>query len=229
MNESRILVVEDEKGIAAVISDLLRGEGHIVEVATDGKTGLHRALTESFDLIVLDVMLPGVDGYEICERIREHGFEGAVLMLTAKAHVNDRVEGLRKGADDYLVKPFSPEELSARAEALLRRVHKRGVTPVMSYKFGDIAVDFSRMELAKNGKPLSLTGKEWELLRMLVNNRGQVLSRDAILRKVWGEQKFITPRTVDVHVAWLRQKVERNPQTPRHIQTVRGEGYRFVA
>jgi two-component system alkaline phosphatase synthesis response regulator PhoP len=225
---SRLLLVEDEKGIAIVIADLLRGEGHTVEAVADGETGLQRALTGNFDLLILDVMLPGINGYEICKRVREHGFEGAILMLTARAQVNDRVEGLRKGADDYLIKPFSPEELAARAHALLRRVHKKGVTPVVSYKFGDVEIDFSQMEIVKNGQPLSLTGKEWELLRFLINNRGQILSRDAILAKVWGEQKFITPRTVDVHIAWLRQKLEKNPQSPRHILTIRGEGYRFV-
>src|SRR5438445_2318479 len=226
---SRILLVEDEKGIAVVVSDLLRGEGYDVESVAEGQAGLQRALEGNFHLLILDLMLPGLNGYEICKSVRDRGFEGAILMLTARGQVRDRVEGLQKGADDYLVKPFSPEELVARVQALLRRVHKKGLTPVMSYQFGNVTIDFVQLKALKDHKPISLTAKEWELLRFLINNRGQVLTREIILGKVWVEQKFITPRTVDVHIAWLRQKLEANPQSPSHIVTVRGEGYRFVA
>ena len=226
---SRILLVEDEKGIALIVQDLLRSEGHSVEVVGDGRAGLTRALDGPFDLLILDVMLPGLNGYEICQGVRERGFEGAILMLTAKGQVSDRVQGLRKGADDYLVKPFSPAELAARTEALLRRIHKQGLTPVMAYRFGNVEVDFVKLKLRKEDKPVGLAAKEWDLLRLLINHRGQVLTRETILGKVWAEQKFITARTVDVHIAWLRQKLEQDPQSPSYIVTVRGQGYRFVA
>jgi two-component system alkaline phosphatase synthesis response regulator PhoP len=226
--KSRVLLVEDEPGISLVVSDLLREEGYTVESIGEGKAGLQMAIKGHFDLLILDVMLPGLGGFEICQRAREQGFDGAILMLTARGQVHDRVEGLRKGADDYLVKPFSPEELLARIDALLRRVHKKGLTPVMSYQFGHVTLDFVRLKALKQLKPISLTFKEWELLRLLVNNRGQVLTRGVILQKVWAEQKFITPRTVDVHIAWLRQKLEEDPRSPAHIVTVRGEGYRFT-
>jgi len=224
---SRILLVEDEPGVVVVVSDLLRAEGHAVEAAREGKSGLRRATEERFDLLILDVMLPGLNGFEICHAVREGGFDGAILMLTAKGQVPDRVQGLRTGADDYLVKPFDPDELLARVSALLRRVHKEQLTPVMRLEFGGVTADFARMEFHKDALPISLAGKEAELLRFLINHRGQVVSREKILKQVWKEQPFITERSVDVHVSWLRQKLENDPQSPRHILTVRGEGYRF--
>ena len=219
--------MEDEPGILLVIADLLRSEGHVVETAAEGNVGLHQATAQKFDLLILDVMLPGLNGFEICHAVREQGFDSAILMLTAKGQIRDRVHGLQTGADDYLVKPFNPDELVARVSALLRRVHKENLTPVMKFQFGNVLADFSQMEFFKNGKPVSLAAKEAELLRLLVNHRGQVLSREQILKQVWSEQHFITERTVDVHVAWLRQKLEDNPESPRHILTIRGEGYRF--
>lgn len=225
---ARILLVEDEPGVVLVVSDLLRAEGHVVESAQDGVSGLRLATEESFDLLILDVMLPGVGGFEICHTARERGFDGGILMLTARGHVRDRVEGLRTGADDYLAKPFDPDELIARVNALLRRVHKEQLTPVIRIEFGGVAADFVRNEFRCGPKVVRLTAKEAELLRFLINHRGQVLSREQILKQVWKEQPFITPRTVDVHVAWLRQKLEGDPQYPKHILTVRGEGYRFV-
>jgi two-component system alkaline phosphatase synthesis response regulator PhoP len=225
---ARILLVEDEPGVVRVVSDLLRAEGHAVETAKDGATGLRRATEESFDLLILDVMLPGPDGFDICHAARQRGFDGAILMLTAKGQVRDRVEGLRTGADDYLVKPFDPEELVARVAALLRRVHKEQLTPVMRIEFGGNTADFARMEFTRHGRRLDLAAKEAELLRFLINHRGQVLTRERILNQVWKEQPHITARTVDVHIAWLRQKLEDDPQTPKHILTLRGEGYRFV-
>jgi two-component system alkaline phosphatase synthesis response regulator PhoP len=227
--DSRILLVEDERGVAIVVSDLLRSQGYTVEVADNGQAGLQQATDGHFDLLILDVMLPGLSGFEICQSVRERGFDGAILMLTAKGEVRDRVEGLQEGADDYVVKPFAPAELVARTEALLRRVHKKGVTPVECFRFGNVIADFSNSEFHKNGQPVSLAGKEAELLRLLVNHRGQVLTRQSILDQVWKEQKFITARTVDVHIAWLRQKLEDNPQSPKFIYTVRGEGYSFRA
>jgi two-component system alkaline phosphatase synthesis response regulator PhoP len=225
---ARILFVEDEPGVVRVVADLLRAEGHAVETAKDGTAGLRRATEESFDLLILDVMLPGAGGFEICHAARERGFDGAILMLTAKGQVRDRVQGLRTGADDYLVKPFDPDELVARVSALLRRVHKEQLTPVMRVEFGDNTADFARMEFSRKGRRLDLAAKEAELLRFLINHRGQALTRERILNQVWKEQPHITPRTVDVHIAWLRQKLEDDPQTPKHILTLRGEGYRFV-
>lgn len=224
---ARVLIVEDEPGVALVVSDLLRAANHVVETARDGLAGLRRASEELFDLLILDVMLPGSSGFEICHAVREQGFDGAILMLTARGQVSDRVHGLRTGADDYLVKPFDPDELLARVSALLRRVHKEELTPVMRIEFGSAAADFAQNEFSKSGKLANLAPKEAELLRLLVNHRGQVLSRAKILKHVWKEQSFITPRTVDVHIAWLRQKLEDDPQSPKYIVTVRGEGYRF--
>jgi DNA-binding response OmpR family regulator len=224
---ARILFVEDEPGVVRVVADLLRAEGYAVETGKDGTTGLRRATEETFDLLILDVMLPGPDGFDICHAARERGFDGAILMLTARGQVPDRVHGLRTGADDYLVKPFDPDELVARVAALLRRVHKEQLTPVMRVEFGDNTADFARREFTRQGRPLELTPKEAELLRFLINHRGQVLTRERILKQVWKEQPHITARTVDVHIAWLRQKLEDDPQDPKHILTVRGEGYRF--
>jgi two-component system, OmpR family, alkaline phosphatase synthesis response regulator PhoP len=226
---AKILLVEDESGIAEVMADLLRAEDYEVEIAGHGDLGLRRALDGSFDLLILDVMLPGKSGYEICHAVREAGYDGGILMLTALGLVGDRVTGLKTGADDYLVKPFDPDELLARTEAILRRSGKASRTPVSRIRFGPISVDFSSGVVLKDGEPLALTAKEFELLRMLVNHRGRVISREEILSTVWKEQPFITPRTVDVHIAWLRQKVEEQPQIPRYLLTVRGEGYRFNA
>jgi len=225
--ESHVLIVEDEPGILLVIADLLRAQGHVIETAAEGLEGLRLATSRKFDLLILDVMLPGLNGFEICHAVREQGFDGAILMLTARGQVRDRVHGLQTGADDYLVKPFDPDELVARVNALLRRVHKEALTPVMKFQFGNVTADFSQMEFSKAGRTVTLAAKEAELLRVLVNHRGQVLSREQILQQVWSEQPFITERTVDVHVAWLRQKLEENPESPRHILTIRGEGYRF--
>ena len=224
---ARILLVEDEPGVVLVVSDLLRAHGHGVETAVDGNKGLEIALENRFDLLILDVMLPGAGGFEICRAVRERGFDGAILMLTAKGQTPDKVQGLRTGADDYLVKPFDPDELLARVEALLRRVHKQDLTPVMKFEFGNVTVDFAYGKFLKHGKPVALAAKEADLLRALVNHRGQVLSREKILKQVWSGQPFITERTVDVHIAWLRQKLEDDPQSPKYILTARGEGYRF--
>jgi len=224
---SRILLVEDGPDVQLVVADLLRGHGHHVVVSGDGKEALGIATEQSFDLMILDVMLPGMTGFELCNAVREHGFDGAILMLTARAQVGDRVEGLNTGADDYLIKPFDPQELLARVTALLRRLGKTPLTPVLQYQFGDVKVDFGRREVSRAGVLLNLAAKELQLLRLLIDHRGQVLSRERLLSRVWQEQPFIGPRTVDVHIAWLRQKLEENPQTPRHIVTVRGEGYCF--
>ncbi len=224
---SRILLVEDEPGLVLTLTDLLGAEGYQVDSATDGVSGLAKALSGQFDLVVLDVMLPGKNGFDLCRELRQHGRDVAVLMLTAKTQVADRVVGLKLGADDYLAKPFDPSELLARVEALLRRVRREKLTPVRRFQFDAIQVDFDKPEVRKNGATVNLTGKELHLLRYLIDHRGKVLSREELLKNVWGYQPDISTRTVDVHIAWLRQKLEDRPQFPRHILTVRGSGYRF--
>ncbi len=226
---SRILLVEDEPALSLTLSDLLGGEGYTVETVTDGNAGLERALREPWDLIVLDVMLPGRSGLDVCRELRQHGKDTAILMLTARSQLTDRVEGLKLGADDYLTKPFEPPELLARVEALLRRIRKDKLRPVVRFEFGDIAIDFESAEVRKGGAPVPLAAKELELLRYFVDHRGKVVSREELLEAVWEYQPGVSSRTIDVHVAWLRQKLEDNPQTPRHIHTVRGVGYRFSA
>jgi DNA-binding response OmpR family regulator len=224
---ARLLIVEDEPGVAMILGDLLRAQGHDVTEAADGHAGAEAITHGRFDLLILDVMLPGQDGFALCRLARTRGFDGGILMLTARGQVADRVEGLQTGADDYLVKPFDSDELLARVAALLRRVHKATLTPVMRFAFGQVEVDFAASQVRRDGALVALAAKELQLLRLLVDHRGQVLSRERILAAVWSQQPFITPRTVDVHVAWLRQKLEADPQAPRHILTVRGEGYRF--
>ena len=225
---ARILLVEDEPGLVMTLSDLLGAEGYEVESATDGPAGLSRALKEKFDLIVLDVMLPGKSGLEVCRELRQQGSEVAVIMLTAKTQLYDRVAGLKLGADDYLTKPFEPPELLARIEALLRRV-KPEAASVTRFQFGDVEIDFERGEVRKGDAEVNLAAKELDLLRYLIDHRGNVVSRDELLEAVWEYQPGVSSRTIDVHVAWLRQKLEDTPQNPRHIHTVRGVGYRFAA
>jgi two-component system alkaline phosphatase synthesis response regulator PhoP len=223
----RILLVEDEPGLVLTLSDLLAAEGYEVESATDGPAGLAKATSERFDLVILDVMLPGKNGFEVCREIRQRGSDVAILMLTAKTQVIDRVVGLRLGADDYLTKPFDPAELLARVEARLRRVEKETRTPAGRFEFGSVVVDFEKAEVTRQGVRVNLAGRELQLLRYLVEHRGKTLSRDELLQNVWEYQPDISTRTIDVHIAWLRQKIEDNPQYPKHILTVRGSGYRF--
>jgi two-component system alkaline phosphatase synthesis response regulator PhoP len=225
----RILLVEDEPGLVLTISDLLAGEGYDVDSAADGETGLAKAAAGAFDLVVLDVMLPRKSGFEVCRELRQKGIDTAILMLTARTQVVDRVVGLKLGADDYLTKPFDPAELLARVEALLRRVQKENRIPVRTFQFANVEVDFDRAEVRKNGLPVNLAAKELQLLRYLVDNRDRVVPREEILQRVWEYHSEVSSRTIDVHVAWLRQKLEENPQFPKHIQTIRGKGYRFTA
>jgi two-component system alkaline phosphatase synthesis response regulator PhoP len=223
----RVLLVEDEPSVSMTLADLLAGEGYDVEIAADGKTGLSRAANEAFDVVLLDVMLPGMNGFDVCRELRRMGKDVAILMLTARGQLTDRVVGLKLGADDYLTKPFEPPELLARVEALLRRVRKQGLPAVATFQFGDVAIDFERGDATKGGAPIALAAKEFELLRYLVNRRGKVVSREELLESVWEYQPGVSSRTLDVHIAWLRQKLEENPATPKHIHTVRGVGYRF--
>lgn len=225
----RILLIEDEPGLVLTVSDLLAGEGYEVASEQDGESGLRTAIEGCFDALILDVMLPRKTGFDVCRDLRQKGIDTPILMLTARGQVIDRVVGLKLGADDYLTKPFAPAELLARLEALLRRVHKEKLIPVETFEFDNVVVDFRRAEVIRNGRPVSLAGKELQLLRYLIDNRERVVPREEIMRKVWDYSSDASSRTIDTHVAWLRQKLEENAQSPRHIQTIRGKGYRFTA
>lgn len=224
----RILIVEDEPGLVLTITDLLTAEGYEVAAATDGASGLAMATDQQFAAIILDVMLPKKTGFDVCRELRQKGVDSAILMLTAKAQVVNRVVGLKLGADDYLAKPFEPAELLARIEALLRRVHKEGRIGVRTFRFDDVEIDFENSEILKGGQRVEVAAKELLLLRYLVDHRDRVVPREEILQKVWEYDSQVTSRTVDVHVSWLRQKLD-NSQNPKHIQTIRGKGYRFTA
>jgi two-component system alkaline phosphatase synthesis response regulator PhoP len=225
--ERRILLVEDEPSLVLTVSDRLLSEGYQVETAGDGETALARALAEPFDLIVLDVMLPGRDGFEVCRELRSRGGQIPVLMLTARSQVIDRVVGLKLGADDYLTKPFEMIELLARVEALLRRSSAPAAS-AGTYTFGDVRVDFRRAEVFRGNEPVTLSALEFKLLAYFIENRGALLTRDELLDKVWGYDAMPVTRTVDVHVGSLRQKLERNPSHPELFLTVHRRGYRFA-
>ena len=220
----RILVVEDDTAIAFGLQLDLQGEGYDVEIESDGARALQRARTEAFDLILLDVMLPGKDGFEVCRELRKSGSKTPVIMLTARAQEAEKVMGLEIGADDYVTKPFSPRELRARVKAALRRTDEDDV-PV--YRFGDAEVDFGRCELRRAGTPVDVTALEFKLLTAFVRNGGKVLSRAQLLNLVWGHGTFVTDRVVDNHVVTLRKKIEPKPSAPRYLVSVRGLGYRF--
>jgi len=226
---SRILLVEDEPGLRLTVSDLLTAEGYQVETAVDGPTGLKMGGNRELELIILDVMLPGKNGFDVCRELRQQGCDAAILMLTAKTQVLDRVVGLKLGADDYLTKPFDPAELLARVEALLRRVAKKKPTAVVRFEFNAVEANFESGQVTKNGAPVNMAAKELQLLRYLIDRRGTVVTREDLLQHVWEYQSDVSSRTIDVHIAWLRQKLEDNPQNPKFIHTVRGVGYRFSA
>jgi DNA-binding response OmpR family regulator len=223
----KILIIEDEESILMALEDNLRLEGYEVACAGDGEQGLSMARDHDFDLIILDIMLPKMDGFEVCKRLRREGIDIPILMLTAKSQEIDKVLGLELGADDYVTKPFSPRELLARIKALLRRTRhfQQGME---SFKFGDIEVDFGKYEVKKRGKLIYLTALEFSLLHFLIKHKGQVVHRDAILDEVWGAGVFVQPRTVDKHISSLRNKIENDPQNPMHILGVRGVGYKFA-
>ena len=219
---SRILVVEDEPVIAAGLLDELRAEGYEVSLAEDGYAALDAARQGPWDLILLDVMLPGRDGWAVCRELRTEKNFTPILMLTALNRDRDKIRGLDLGADDYLTKPFSPGELLARVRALLRRAGRRA-----EYAFGDCVLDVDSCTLTRSGRAVDLTAVEFKLLRAFVENPAKVLSIDELLRRVWGPDVFLTDRVVYTHVNNLRGKVERQPSAPRHILSVRGLGYRF--
>jgi two-component system alkaline phosphatase synthesis response regulator PhoP len=224
----RVLLVEDEAGLRLTLSDRLASEGYAVETAVDGVAGLAHAASGTFDLIVLDVMLPRMNGFDVCREVRQRGVTTPILMLTARGQVVDKVVGLKLGADDYLTKPFETIELMARLEALLRRRPSSPEPGGERYRFGDIVVDFRRMEVTRGGQQLDLSAREFKLLRYLIEHRGATLSRDALLAEVWGYDEMPLTRTVDVHVAGLRQKIEANPKSPEFLLTVHGLGYKFI-
>ncbi len=222
--------MEDEPGLQLTLSDRLRREGYVVDTAGDGQTGLDKAATGEFDLVLLDVMLPRKNGFDVLRDLRQRGLETPVIMLTARSQVVDTVVGLKLGADDYLSKPFEMMELLARVEARLRRrTTPPATTPVSEgYQFGDVRVDFRSAEVFRGPDTIELSAREYQLLRYLIEHRNDVISRDQLLNEVWGYNAMPSTRTVDVHVAWLRQKIEPNPRHPQFLLTVHGLGYRFV-
>ena len=222
---TRILVVEDEPGIALGLEDDLKMEGYDVEVASDGLTASRRARETAFDLILLDLMLPGKDGLEVCRELRRAGLRTPILMLTAKAQEAEKVMGLELGADDYVTKPFGARELRARIKALLRRASD-GAEPEQ-YGFGDVEVDFLRGEVRRNGAAVEMTPIEFKLMALFIRSRGRVLSRERLIEGVWGPDTFASDRVVDNHIANLRKKIEHDPANPRYLRNLRGLGYRF--
>jgi DNA-binding response OmpR family regulator len=221
----RILVVEDEPAIALGLEDDLKMEGYDVEVTGDGVIACRRAREGAFDLVILDVMLPGKDGFEVCRELRRAGLKMPILMLTAKAQEAEKVMGFELGADDYVTKPFGTRELRARIKALLRR--SGGEQDAECCRFGDVEVNFARGELLKGGAAVELTPIEFKLLALFIRSRGRVLSRDKLLDGAWGADTFGSARIVDNHIANLRKKIERDPAKPRFLLNVRGLGYRF--
>jgi len=227
VTQKRILLVEDEGGLVITLTDRLTREGYAVESAADGESGLARASGEAFDVLLLDLMLPRMSGFDVCRELRRRGIETPVIMLTARGQVVDKVVGLKLGADDYVTKPFEMAELLARIEAQLRRA-PAVPHPAEGYVFGDVRVDFRKAEAIRDGQPIELSAREFQLLRYFVEHRGATLSRDELLNEVWGYNAMPSTRTVDVHVAWLRQKVEPNPRHPQFILTIHGMGYKFA-
>jgi len=223
----RLLIIEDELPMRTALQDVLQAEGYRVLTAADGECGLQRALTEKPNLILLDIMMPKLDGYAVCAELRRLSNPVPVLMLTAKGQVEDRVTGLDAGADDYLVKPFSTEELLARVRALLRRVNRQTRTPA-KLRLGDVEIDLVRQTARRGKRALHLTAKEFSMLRLMAETPDEPVSRERFLDAVWGYTSFPTTRTVDNHIASLRGKIERNPDEPRWIKTVHGVGYKLV-
>jgi two-component system alkaline phosphatase synthesis response regulator PhoP len=224
-----VLFVEDEEALQMTVGDRLRNEGYAVDCAANGDEGFEKATQLPFDLIILDVMLPKRDGFDVCKGIREAGLITPILMLTARGQTSDKVSGLKIGADDYVTKPFNMLELVARVEALMRRAPIRPAGSVQSggVDFGSIHVDLLGTEAQRDGKPVNLSAREFQLLRYFLERRGATLSREELLKQVWGYSADMYTRTVDVHIASLRQKLEDDPKQPKFILTVQGLGYKF--
>jgi two-component system alkaline phosphatase synthesis response regulator PhoP len=223
-----ILLIEDEPGLVLTLKDRLTREGYEVDAAQDGNQGLASAMRGQADLIILDLMLPGKSGLDICRDLRQKGIETPILMLTARGQTVDKVLGLKLGADDYMTKPFEMPELMARVEVLMRRNRNAPGVGAAFYSFGNIEVDLRRASATRGGETVALSTREFELLRYFIEHRGAGISRDELLSNVWHYDAGTTTRTVDVHVAWLRQKLEDDPKRPQWIMTVHGLGYKFL-
>jgi DNA-binding response OmpR family regulator len=224
---AKILIVEDQKDMVTGLVFNLEAQGHKVSAAYDGEAGLSSAEREKPDLIVLDIMLPKKDGFEVCRELRRKGHDVPILMLTARREEADKVLGLEIGADDYLTKPFGLSEFLARVKALLRRGPGKDVQ-AETCRFGTVEIDFKNYRAIKDGAPVDLTQREFEMMRLFVKNRDKVISRNRFLNEIWGYDRFPTTRTVDAHIAGLRQKLETDPEHPRFIVTAHGFGYKFI-
>jgi two-component system, OmpR family, alkaline phosphatase synthesis response regulator PhoP len=224
-----VLLIEDEDALRLFVGDSLRKEGYTVEYASDGDEGFVKATTIPVDLIILDIMLPGRNGFEVCKALRAAGIGVPILMLTARSQTEDTVSGLRIGADDYVTKPFNMVELMARVAALLRRALTNPKPQSNVYQFGSLRVDFRGTEVTRDGKAVNLSAREFQLLRFMIENRGTTLTREVLLKEVWGYGGEMYTRTVDVRIASLRQQLEDDPRQPRFIMTVQGVGYKFRA
>jgi two-component system alkaline phosphatase synthesis response regulator PhoP len=225
----RVLLVEDEPGLVLTLTDRLRSEGYEVGVAEDGLAAIRTATAGTWDLILLDIMLPGATGFEVVREVRRQGVETPIIMLTARGQIVDKVMGLKLGADDYLTKPFDTLELLARMEVQLRRAAAARAHGVHEYRFGDVVVDVRKAEVSRAGRLLDLSAREFLLLKYFLEHPDEILSREKLLNEVWGYHSMPSTRTVDVHVAWLRQKIEASPKRPQHLLTLHGLGYKFVA
>lgn len=224
---AKVLIIEDEPNLVLGLKDSCEYEGYEVSVARDGNEGLEKVSAEKPDIILLDVMLPLMSGIDVCRILRTRGIETPILMLTARSQEIDKVVGLEVGADDYVTKPFSIKELLARIRAHLRRAAKQ-VVEIESFTFGDVELNFKKYAARKGGQALELSAREFEILRYLIRRRGEIVTRDQLLDEVWGYDSSPVTRTVDNHIAKLRQKIEQHPSEPRHIITVHRLGYRFV-
>jgi len=224
----KVLIVEDDPGISLSLKDEFESLGYMVFKAENGRKGLAVARQESPDLIILDLMLPGIDGYEVCRELRNEGNRTPIIMLTAKNKEIDKVLGLELGADDYVTKPFSIRELMARVRAVLRRTTE-GIEDIDTYCFGQIELDFKKYEATKRGKKMDLTPLQFQMLKLLIQKKGEVISRDEFLDEIWGRDNvWISHRTIDSHIANIRKKIEDDPSHPTHILSIRGVGYKFV-
>lgn len=223
----KILIIEDEENILLPLEDDLKLEGYEVCSATDGRDGFQMAKETKYDLIILDLMLPGMNGFDVCKQLRESAILTPILILSAKSQEIDKIIGLELGADDYVTKPFSPRELLARIKAILRRV-KQNTQTIDQYQFGDVEIDFVSLEAKKGGKTFYLTSLEFSILQYLIKHKNQVISRDRFLDDVWGEDVYVFPRTVDTHISKLRKKIETDSANPKYIISVRGIGYKFI-
>lgn len=225
---TKILIIEDEKSIRMALEDDFQAEGYHVDSAETGPMGLQKGSTSGYDIILLDVMLPEMDGFEVLRELRKGKVQTPIIMLTAKSQEIDKILGLEFGADDYVTKPFSPRELQARVKAILRRVNKKTETASKTqFVFGKIRVDYQKYDCYKSGKKIPLTSLEFDLLKFLIDHKGKVIGRDQIMEEVWGANVFVSPRTVDTHILNLRNKIEDHPSEPEWIIGVRGRGYIF--